>query len=141
MVTAVHDISDMNCVRSITFKGYFVTHTQKKSNCAEQVICVLLQQKYAFQSSSRPRNEDNMTEKVWDADFKTLLSPALWDTYQKKYFQVSLYLFWVEGEGVSISWQSMSGEREKINDIIALTTRFSYLNWQHQLKLFHSFLQ
>lgn len=47
----------------------------------------------------------------------------------------------VEGEGVSISCQRMSGEREKINDIIALTTRFSYLNWQHQLKLFHGFLQ
>lgn len=82
-----------------------------------------------------------MTEKVCGADFKTLLSPGLWDTYQKKYFQVSLYLFWVEGEGVSISWQSINGEREKINDIIALTTRFSYLNWQHQLKLFHGFLQ
>lgn len=82
-----------------------------------------------------------MIEKVCGTDFKTLLSPALWDTYQKKYFQVSLYLVWVEGEGVSLSWQSISGEREKINDIIALTTRFSYLNWQHQLKLFHSFLQ
>lgn len=32
-------------------------------------------------------------------------------------------------------------EKREINDIIALTTRFSYLNWQHQLKLFHSFLQ
>lgn len=72
---------------------------------------------------------------------KHFLSPALWDTYQKKYFQVSFYFFWVEGEGVSISWQSMSGEEGKINDIIALTTRFSYLNWQHQLKLFHGFLQ
>lgn len=30
---------------------------------------------------------------------------------------------------------------KKINDIIALTTLFSYLNWQHQLKLFHGFLQ
>lgn len=85
--------------------------------------------------------KDNMTEKACGADFKTLLSPALRDTYQKRYFRVSLYLLWVEGEGVSISWQSMSGESEKINDIIALTTRFSYLNWQHQLKLFHSFLQ
>lgn len=82
-----------------------------------------------------------MIERFCGADFKTLLSPALKDTYQKKYFQVSLYLFRAEGEGVSISWQSMSGEREKINDIIALTTRFSYLNWQHQLKLFHGFLQ
>lgn len=82
-----------------------------------------------------------MSEKVCGADFKTLLSPALWDTYQKKYFQVSSYLVLVEGEGGSISWQSMSGEREKINDIIALTTLFSYLNWQHQLKLFHGFLQ
>ena len=69
------------------------------------------------------------------------MSPALRDTYQKKYFQVFAYLVLVEGEGVSKSWQSMSGEREKINDIIALTTLFSYLNWQHQLKLFHGFLQ
>lgn len=45
--------------------------------------------------------------------FYFFLSPALRDTYQKKYFQVSLYRRWVEGEGVSISWQSMSGlERE-----------------------------
>lgn len=61
--------------------------------------------------------------------------------YQKKYFQVSPYLALVGAEGVSISWQRMSGESEKINDIIALTTLFSYLNWQHQLKLFHGFLQ
>lgn len=68
------------------------------------------------------------------------MSPALWDTYQKRNFRVSLYLFRVQGEGVSISWQSMSGEGEKINGIIALTTWFSYLNWQHQLKLFHAMI-
>lgn len=53
----------------------------------------------------------NVIEKVCGTDFKTLLSPALRDTYQKKHFQVSLYLFRVEGEGVSTSWQGMSGEK------------------------------
>lgn len=36
------------------------------------------------------------------------LSPSI--SISKGKPKLSLYLFWVEGEGVSISWQSMSGE-------------------------------
>lgn len=45
---------------------------------------------YAFQSSS---TGDKMIEKVCGTDFKTLLSPAYLDTYQKEHFSgISLHL-------------------------------------------------
>lgn len=97
---------------------------------------------YLFHSINRQLIEENMTEKVHGINFKArvLVTNIVGYTSKSLLSDISIPLLgW--REGVSISWQSMSGKREKINDIIALTTRFSYLNWRHQLKLFHSFLQ
>ena len=112
VVITVHDQWHQLCAQLTTCWSHFVTPARKNLI----VQNVLLQQKSSVCfgrciSIQQDEMKINMIEKVRGTDFKTLLSPALRDTYQKKHFQVSLYLFWVEGEGVPTSWQGMSGEK------------------------------
>lgn len=90
---AVHDISDMHCLGSCA-----LTTDKKNSNYA--VNCVFSSFLLFLQVCILERS----------AISKPSLSPALWDLYQKESLELSLYPFWVVGEGVSISWQSLSGE-------------------------------
>lgn len=92
LIQVVITVHDTVCAVNHMLRPARVPRTQTwDSNCCWENLVV--SERHACQSGSRQWNEDKVIERVCGTDFKTLLSPALRDTYQKKYFQVSLYLF------------------------------------------------
>lgn len=95
-----------------------------------------------FLCSSRDWNADNMKRSAAQTSKQLLFCHLHCGIYIKRStFRYLLTSFWLKVRVFPYLGRAWVERGKKINDIIALTTLFSYLNWQHQLKLFHGFLQ